>query len=137
MDSFKALDERNEMNLRVYEQCLFERIEDAKAFIEEGFRTGQKGEFFTVGPMKLLQDGSLGARTAAMNEPYERHPENVGISIYTQEELDDLFSFFDQHQMQAAVHCIGQTHNICRWVKMVRQIAGNMLNTHMIQAVAV
>ena len=107
MDSFKALDERNEMNLRVYEQCLFERIEDAKAFIEEGFRTGQKGEFFTVGPMKLLQDGSLGARTAAMNEPYERHPENVGISIYTQEELDDLFSFFDQHQMQAAVHCIG------------------------------
>lgn len=107
MDSFKALDERGEMSLRIYEQCLFERIEDAKAFIEEGFRTGQKGEFFTIGPMKLLQDGSLGARTAAMNEPYEGDPENVGISIYTQEELDDLFEFFDKHQMQAAVHCIG------------------------------
>ena len=107
MDSFKALDERNEMNLRIYEQCLFERICDAKAFIEEGFRTGQKGKFFTVGPMKLLQDGSLGARTAAMNEPYEGDSENVGISIYTQEELNDLFAFFDEHQMQAAVHCIG------------------------------
>lgn len=107
LDSFKALDKRGEMNLRIYEQCLFERIEDAKAFIEEGLRTGQKGEYFTIGPMKLLQDGSLGARTAALNEPYEGHPENRGITIYTQEELDDLFAFFDQHQMQAAVHCIG------------------------------
>lgn len=107
MDSFKALDARNEMNLRVYEQCLFERVEDAKAFIHEGFRTGQKGNMFTVGPMKLLQDGSLGAGTAALNEPYASNKENCGIAIYTQEELDDLFSFFDTHDMQAAVHCIG------------------------------
>lgn len=107
MDSYKALDARGEMSLRIYEQCLFERVEDAKAFITEGFRTGQKGEFFTIGPMKLLQDGSLGAGTAAMLKPYESNPENRGISIYTQEELDDLFAFFDQHQMQAAVHCIG------------------------------
>ena len=27
--------------------------------------------------------------------------------FYTQEELDDLFAYFDDHQMQAAVHCIG------------------------------
>ena len=107
MDAYKALDTRGEMKLRVYEQCLFERIEDAKAFVQEGFRTGQKGEFFTIGPMKLLQDGSLGARTAAMNEPYEGDSQNRGIHIYTQEELDDLIAFFDQHQMQAAVHCIG------------------------------
>lgn len=107
IESFKALDAKGELKMRIYEQCLFERVEDAKAFIEEGFRTGQKGEFFTIGPMKLLQDGSLGARTAAMNEPYEGDSDNRGIAIYTQEELNDLFEFFDQHQMQAAVHCIG------------------------------
>ena len=107
MDAFQSLDAKGLMNLRVYEQCLFERIEDAKAFINEGFRTGQKGEFFTIGPMKLLQDGSLGAHTAALNEPYEGDPENRGLIIYSQEELDDLFKFFDQHEMQAAVHCIG------------------------------
>lgn len=107
IESFRNLDEKEEMTIRIYEQCLFERIEDAKSFINEGFRTGQKGNFFTIGPMKLLQDGSLGARTAAMNEPYEGDSENTGISIYTQEELNDLFEFFDKHQMQAAVHCIG------------------------------
>ena len=57
--------------------------------------------------MKLIQDGSLGARTAAMNEPYEDAPGNTGIITFSQDELDDLFAFFDRHQMQAAVHCIG------------------------------
>lgn len=107
MDSFMALDQRDEMDLRIYEQCLFERLEDAKAFVEEGFRTGQRGKFFTVGPMKMLQDGALGARTAAMNEPYENDGGNIGISIYTQEELDDIIAFHDKHHMQVAVHCIG------------------------------
>lgn len=107
LDSYMALDERGELSIRHYEQCLFERAEDAKAFIEEGFRTGQKGNRFTIGPMKLIQDGSLGARTAAVNEPYEDAPDNRGIITFTQDELDDLFAFFDQHQMQAAVHCIG------------------------------
>lgn len=107
MASYKALDARGELSIRHYEQCLFERAEDAKAFIEEGYRTGQRGDHFIVGPMKLIQDGSLGARTAAMNEPYEDSPENTGIITFSQDELDDLFAFFDRHQMQAAVHCIG------------------------------
>ena len=57
-----------------------ERLEDAKAFVNEGFRTGQCGNHFTIGPMKMLQDGALGARTAAMNEPYEGFPEISEIS---------------------------------------------------------
>lgn len=107
MDAYKALDARGELQIRHYEQCLFERGEDAKAFIEEGYRTGQREDHFTIGPMKLIQDGSLGARTAAMREPYEDSPGNTGIITFSQEELDDLFAFFDRHQMQAAVHCIG------------------------------
>ena len=94
MASYKALDARGELSIRHYEQCLFERAEDAKAFIEEGYRTGQREDHFTVGPMKLIQDGSLGARTAAMNEPYEDSPGNTGIITFSQEELDDLFAFF-------------------------------------------
>ena len=107
LDAYRAVDEKGEMNVRYYEQCLFERIEDAKAFVTEGFRTGQKGTHFTIGPMKMLQDGALGARTAAMKEPYEGYPESIGISIYTQDELDDIIAFHDQHDMQVAVHCIG------------------------------
>lgn len=107
MSAFKALDSRGEMHLRVYEQCLFERFDDLKTFISEGYRTGQRGDCFTIGPVKLLQDGSLGARTAALSEPYEGDRDNLGLIIYEQEELDDIVAFCDQHQMQIAVHCIG------------------------------
>ena len=107
MEAYQSLDENNEMTLRVYEQCLFERIEDGKRFIEEGFRTGQTGKYFTIGPMKLLQDGSLGARTAALRKSYAGEESNCGISIYSQDELDDLIAFYDRHQIQAAIHCIG------------------------------
>ena len=107
IDSFTDLDKRGEMHLRVYEQCLFEILDDAKAFVNEGFHTGRTSGFFTIGPMKMLQDGALGARTAALNEPYEGDGDNIGISIYTQDELNDIIAFHDKHHMQVAVHCIG------------------------------
>ena len=78
--------------------------------------------------MKLIQDGSLGARTAAMNEPYEDSPGNTGIITFSQEELDDLFAFFDRHQMQAAVHCIGD-----RAMDMVIEQLRNLLTGRIIK----
>lgn len=107
LSAFKSLDEKGALNARVYEQCLFERFDDLKVFIQEGYRTGQKGDHFTIGPVKLLQDGSLGARTAALTKPYEQDPDNTGIIIYEQDELDAIVRFCDAHQMQLAVHCIG------------------------------
>ena len=107
LKAYNDLDRNQEMTLRVYEQCLFERLEEGKAFVEEGYRTGQTGDKFTIGSMKLLQDGSLGAHTAALREAYEGEESNMGIAIYSQEELNDIMEFFDQNQMQAAVHCIG------------------------------
>lgn len=107
MAAFKALDNRSEMHLRIYEQCLFERFEDLKVFLDEGYRTGQCGEYFTVGPVKLLQDGSLGARTAALSAPYEGDSDNTGLMIYEQKELNEIVAYCDKHQMQIAVHCIG------------------------------
>ena len=107
MNAYKHLDEEGGMTARVYEQCLFERFEDLKVFIGEGYRTGQSGNCYTIGPVKLLQDGSLGARTAAMREPYEGQEENRGIVIYEQDELNEILKFCDDNHMQVAVHCIG------------------------------
>lgn len=107
LNAFQSLQFRGQMTLRVYEQCLFERFEDLKTFIGMGYRTGQGGDFFRIGPVKLLQDGSLGARTAALTQPYEGDPDNRGIIIYEQEELNQIISYCDEHAMQAAVHCIG------------------------------
>lgn len=132
LEAYHQLDENQEMTTRVYEQCLFERFEDLKIFIGEGYRTGQCGNCFTIGPVKLLQDGSLGARTAAMREPYAGQEENRGIIIYEQEELNEILRFCDEHHMQVAVHCIGDRamDMVIEAINQSRGRADNPKNRH-------
>lgn len=106
VNSYKSLQNKNEMTVRVYEQCLFERIDEFRNFLNKGYRTGNGGDFFRIGPLKLLQDGSLGAMTAALMEPYE-NSDNIGIAIFSQSELDEIINLAHENDMQVAVHCIG------------------------------
>lgn len=107
LNSFNSMQLKDKMTVRVYEQCLFERIDDFKDFIDRGYRSGQKGEYFTIGTLKVLQDGSLGAKTAALCEPYEGEKDNIGIVTFNQEELDGLVDLASKYKFQIAVHCIG------------------------------
>ncbi len=105
--AYKELKEENELNIRIYEQCLIPDIKEYKEFIEKGYVTGSGDEFLKIGPLKLLLDGSLGARTAALNEPYEDDPDNTGITTATQDELDQIVKIANENDCQVAIHGIG------------------------------
>lgn len=107
MSAYKSLEEKGEMTIRVYQQCLFEQFSDYEKFLDAGNRTGQGGDFYKVGPLKLLLDGSLGAKTAALTKPYEGTEDVYGINIFSQEELDKFIMTAQKNHMQVAVHCIG------------------------------
>ena len=80
---------------------------EAMDFIE-GTRAGKfEGLHLRINGVKIYADGSLGARTAALREPYSDDPTNTGISRYTDEELCDLVERIDTKGMQAIVHAIG------------------------------
>ncbi|MCS7051429.1 MAG: amidohydrolase, partial [Thermomicrobium sp.] len=72
-----------------------------------GLRAGFGDQWLRIGPLKLLQDGAGGARTAAMSVPYPGEPDNFGIAVYTQEQLDDAFLRVARLGSQAAAHAIG------------------------------
>jgi predicted amidohydrolase YtcJ len=59
------------------------------------------------GPMKLMCDGSLGGRTAAMNEPYSDDPSTCGVAILTQEEISHMLLHAHAKGMQVCGHAIG------------------------------
>ncbi len=106
IEAYKDLEARSLMTVRVYEQCLFTRLTQFEEFLAAGHRSGQGGEYFKIGPLKLLQDGSLGAKTALLTKPYE-DSSDYGIAIFTQDELDSMIGLAHRNQMQIAVHCIG------------------------------
>lgn len=62
---------------------------------------------FRIGPLKLLGDGSLGARTAFLSGCYADAPGERGIAIFTQNQLDEMISLAHRNGMQVAVHAIG------------------------------
>lgn len=70
-----------------------------------GSRLG--GEGARINGVKLYADGSLGARTAALREPYSDDPANSGLLRYTEEELATLANDADSKGYQVIVHAIG------------------------------
>jgi len=106
-EAFRELEEADELTVRVYEQANFTNIEQLRGFTEAGNTTGTGNEWFRMGPLKMLGDGALGARTAYLSRPYADDPSTVGLSVFTQETFDELIGYANEHQMQVAVHCIG------------------------------
>ncbi len=105
--AYRELEESGELTLRVYEQANITTVPELEAFIAAGNITGAGSERFKIGPLKLLGDGALGARTAYLSRPYADDPTTRGLSVFTAEEFDALISCANSHGMQVAVHCIG------------------------------
>lgn len=106
-EAFQELEQAGELSVRVYEQANFTKLESLQGFLDTGCMTGVGNRMFRVGPLKLLGDGALGARTAYLSKPYEDAPETQGLSVFTKEEFDSLIGCANSHGMQVAVHAIG------------------------------
>lgn len=107
LKAYKELEEEGRLTVKIYEQSQFESTEQLKEFIEKGYHTGVGTDYVKVGPLKIIGDGSLGARTAFLREPYRDKTDTRGIPVFTQEQLDEMISYANSHMMQVAVHAIG------------------------------
>ena len=63
--------------------------------------------YLKVKCVKIFADGSLGARTAALIEPYADDPSEKGILYYSLKQLSRLVEEADSAGFQIAVHVIG------------------------------
>ena len=71
-------------------KCNLPSADRLNAFLDAGFRTGYSTGHFTIGPLKLVADGALGSRTAALRKPYPDDPSNYGILNFTDQEMEEL-----------------------------------------------
>ncbi len=94
------------LKMRYAQQALAGGVDGFRAFFDAGLHT-LRGERFRVSHMKVLADGSLGARTAAMRLPYADAPDTCGIALYTNEALAGVVREAAAHGMPTAIHAIG------------------------------
>lgn len=121
---YQQLEEEGALTVRVYEQSNFSDLESLKIFVEAGNCTGVGSEYFQIGPLKLLGDGSLGSRTAYVSRPYEDDSSTCGIPVFSQETLDEMIGYAHRQGMQVAVHAIGDAcldRVLCAYEKALKE----------------
>jgi predicted amidohydrolase YtcJ len=73
-----------------------------------GVHTGFGDDMLRIGSIKIISDGSLIGRTAAVEEPFVGHThDDLGLASYTQDELDELVWRGHSAGWQMAIHAIG------------------------------
>lgn len=105
--AYRELEQEGGLTVRVCQQSQFTTPEGLRDFLRRGYNTGAGTNLFRIGPLKMLGDGSLGARTAFLSGSYADAPEERGIAIFTQQEFDDMISLAHREGMQIAIHAIG------------------------------
>lgn len=101
--------ENGTLKLRIAEQALMmTKAEIDQFFDEKGFDDSFGNRTFKISCVKILSDGSLGARTAFMRKPYADDPTTCGLTLYPkQEDLDYIVMKAHRNNMAAAIHAIG------------------------------
>ena len=128
--AYRDLVQEGENTVRIYEQCLLPKMERLQEFLDKGYRTGVGDENFKIGPLKLLIDGSLGARTAAMVKDYSDESGNRGIETATQDYLNGLVRTAHNEDCQVAIHGIGDRGMYMAFEAIEKALQENPRNDH-------
>ncbi len=94
-------------------------------YLSSGLVTGFGNDRLRLGPYKLMMDGSVGGRSAAMRKAYIGDPSNFGILYLNQDNLDDHVRRAHRAGFQVAIHAIGD-----RAIDMVLESYGKALQSH-------
>ncbi len=91
--------------------------------LEKGELKIPRDPMFKILGVKVYADGSLGARTAALNEPYEDARDSSGILRYRDEDLMQIVQRAERLDEQVLIHAIGDAA-ITQAIKAIEVAAG-------------
>lgn len=111
IEVLKELYDQGLMKVRLTEQVNLP-LEKLKDFIQKGYVNKKIHPKFKMGPLKILADGSLGGRTAAMIDPYSDAPDTYGIKTYSDQALYEMINLANQEGMDSVIHAIGDATSL-------------------------
>jgi len=118
IQALEKLRRRNQLPLRVHLVVPMKHFDNLK---NKGF----SDPFLKLNCVKIFTDGSLGARTAALQEPYADDPLTRGILNHSLDELKMMIETVDKAGFQVAVHAIGDLA-ISEAVKAFKETLGEV-----------
>lgn len=91
---------------------VYAMIRGTDPVLQEWMKRGPEiGDYLTIRSIKLVADGALGSRGAAMKEPYSDEPSNRGLLITKREEIERIAKQAVASGFQVNTHAIGDLAN--------------------------
>ncbi len=109
LDAYRALLRNGRLPIRIYAMILLPSNQDL--WVKYQARGPEIGDFLTVRSLKLLADGALGSRGAAMLEPYTDDPGNSGLLILSRDYIEKKAREAIAAGFQVNTHAIGDRAN--------------------------
>ena len=121
-DWLTELDREGELPLRVVAALRLSSLdEDNPGASFEKLR----GKMLYPGAVKLFLDGSIGAQTAAISEPFNDDPGNTGRLLWDEGDLERVVERLHVAGLQLALHAIGD-----RAIRQALDVLGRVLERH-------
>lgn len=110
VDIFKKLYEAGKIKLRIY-KAVHGPGPSATRLLNEGATIGAYGNRFTFRTIKVVSDGALGSRGAALLDPYSDATDTKGFLTVKAEELRPMLIEALRKGIQVETHAIGDYAN--------------------------
>ncbi len=99
-----------------------EEIEGAMRMAEQ-YRDTIKGDYYQYRQFKIMDDGTVEGRTAAMFEDYQGEPGNSGATVFTQQQMTDMVVDAAERQIDVHIHGLGEraVHEALNAIEVARE----------------
>jgi len=104
LKAYRSLNETGQLNIRA---SLMLTTDYLDKLVTLGLGAGFGDDRLQLGPIKVFSDGSIGAGTAALTEPYLDNEGEVGLLIWDRKELQEIVLKAHENDIQLAIHAIG------------------------------
>ncbi|MFX1565101.1 MAG: amidohydrolase [Promethearchaeota archaeon] len=115
--TYLKLRQENKLTVRIYanlERLFFDLLAGL------GIPSGLGDAYFRLGGVKVFIDGSIGAQTAAISQPYHDKPDSDGLMLMDEEDYRYLVTAANELGLQVSTHAIGD-----RAIEMVIRVHEN------------
>lgn len=110
VDLFNHMFEAGKVKLRLV-NCVYGPGDDAQRFLREGSIVNAFDHHYTQRTIKVIFDGALGSRGAALLKPYTDKPDASGYLTEKPEDLKPMFEEALRRGIQVETHAIGDRAN--------------------------
>lgn len=121
----RRVEAAGEMTIRLLGSYRPEGPEDVANAVDNALEYGRrlKGDRYHYKVLKIMDDGTVEGRTAAMFEDYQGEPGNSGETVFTEEEMTTMVVGAAENDIDVHIHALGERaiHEVLNAIEAARE----------------